>query len=123
MVRRCVRRFILGTILLVFGVGVAAAEVTLTVLNPRGEISPPPILGIRPRVPELVGKKIALCENGKAGAANFLDAVEELLKQKFPTATIVRLPKPQGDRVIYDAKDWYPEVARQADTFIFATGD
>ncbi len=80
-------------------------------------------MGIRPRLPDLAGKKIALCDNGKAGARNFLDAIEELLKQKYPTATVLRLVKPQAARIIYDAKDWYPEVAHQSDAFIFATGD
>jgi hypothetical protein len=116
-------RLILGISILALSTWLAKAEVTLTVMNPRGEILPPAMLGIRPRVTGLDGKKIALCENGKAGAANFLDAVEEVLKQRFPSAVILRFPKPQGDRVIYDAKEWYPAVARQADTFIFATGD
>ena len=114
---------LMGLSLLVMWVGPLWAQVTLTVLNPRGEIPPPPVFGIRARVKDLAGKKIALCDNGKAGASNFLDAVEELLSQRFPTASILRLPKPQGDRVIYDAKEWYPEVAKQCDTFVFATGD
>ena len=99
------------------------AQVTLEVLNPRGEVPPPQLSGIRPRLPDLEGKKIALCENGKLGANVFFDAVEELLKEKYPTITILRMPKPQGSRFAFDAKDWYTEVARQSDAFLFGMGD
>jgi hypothetical protein len=98
-------------------------QVALEVMNPRGEIPPPPSMGIRQRLNDLPGKKIALLDNGKAGAGFFLDALEALFKKQHPTTTILRLVKPEAGRIIYDAKDWYPEVARQADAFIFATGD
>jgi len=52
------------------------APVTLEVLNPRGEIPPPPTMGIRPRVADLREKTIGLCDNGKFGADNLLDAIE-----------------------------------------------
>ncbi len=100
-----------------------AAQTTIEVLNPRGEVPPPPEAGIRPRLTDLAGKKVALCENGKMGANVFFDAVEELLKQKYPTVTVLRMPKPQGSRFAFDAKDWYSEVARQADAFLFGMGD
>jgi hypothetical protein len=99
-----------------------AAEVTLTVLNPRGEIIPPPQVGIRPRVGDLNGKTIGLIDNTKAGARNFLDAIQELLKQKYPNAKFVAPPMPPG-KPLFDKKDWYPEVVKQFDTFILATGD
>jgi hypothetical protein len=98
------------------------AQVTLEVLNPRGEIPPPPTLGIRPRLTNLAGKKIGLCDNGKFGASSFLDAIETMLKQKYPAATILRLPKPAAQTITL-TKGWYPEVAAQVDGFIFATGD
>ena len=37
-----------------------SAEVTLEVLNPLGEISPPPTMGINARIPDLNGKTVAL---------------------------------------------------------------
>jgi hypothetical protein len=43
-----------------FLAGTATAQVTLEVMNPRGEIPPPPTLGITPRVGDLAGKKIVL---------------------------------------------------------------
>ena len=102
--------------------GADSAAVAFEVLNPRGEIPPPPTVGIRPRVADLAGKKIGLCDNGKFGANNFLDGVENLLRQKYPNATVLRLPKPAA-KTITLTKDWYPEVAAQIDAFIFATGD
>jgi hypothetical protein len=123
--KKRVSRLLLGASLLVaFGwVEPAAAQVTLDVLNPRGEVPPPPVMGIRPRLNDLSGKKIALCENGKMGANVFFDAVEQLLKQKYPTITVLRMPKPQGSRFAFDAKEWYVEVASKADGFLFGMGD
>ena len=98
------------------------APVTLEVLNPRGEIPPPPTMGIRPRVADLSEKTIGLCDNGKFGANNFLDAIEARLREKYPNATYLRLPKPAAQTITLTA-DWYPEVAAKVDAFIFATGD
>ena len=67
----------------------ASAQVTLEVMNPRGEIPPPKTLGISPRGGSLDGKKIVLIDNGKYGASNFLDALADKLKQKYPAATVV----------------------------------
>jgi len=109
-------------ILLFVCVPAIAADVSLTVLNPRGEIMPPKQVGIRPRVDDLNGKTIALIDNTKAGARNFLDAIQDLLKQKYPNAKFVAPPMPPG-KPLFDKKDWYPEVVKQFDTFILATGD
>jgi hypothetical protein len=102
--------------------GTAAAQVTLEVMNPRGEIPPPVTIGINPRIPDLVGKKIVLVDNGKFGANNFLDVVAAMLKQKYPTATIVMYPKPAA-QTITDMPKWYPTVKQQGDLFVFGVGD
>lgn len=102
--------------------GTAAAQVTLEVMNPRGEIPPPVTIGINPRIPDLVGKKIVLVDNGKFGANNFLDVVAAMLKQKYPTATIVMYPKPAA-QTITDIPKWYPTVKQQGDLFVFGVGD
>jgi hypothetical protein len=102
--------------------GAAAAQVTLEVMNPRGEIPPPPTIGINPRVPSLAGKKIVLVDNGKYGADNFLDVIAQILKQKYPSATIVMYPKPSA-QTITDMPKWYPTVKQQGDLFIFGVGD
>jgi hypothetical protein len=102
--------------------GTAAAQVTLEVMNPRGEIPPPPTIGINPRVPTLAGKKIVLVDNGKFGADNFLNVIAQILKQKYPSATIVMYPKPSA-QTITDMPKWYPTVKQQGDLFIFGVGD
>ena len=116
---------LLGALLTVFlwRPGLASAEVKLGVLNPRGEATPPPAKGLQPRLASLDGKRIALLENGKMGAREFQDALEGLLKQRYPNVTVLRIPKPEGSRFAFDAKDWYPEVARRADAFAYGMGD
>ncbi len=105
-----------------FFTGTAAAQVTLEVMNPRGEIPPPKTLGISPRGGSLDGKKIVLIDNGKYGASNFLDALADMLKQKYPTAKIVFYPKPAA-QTITDMPKWYPTVKQQGDLFVFGVGD
>jgi hypothetical protein len=105
----------------------ASAEVTLEVLNPLGEITPPPTLGISPRVADLNGKTVALMDNWKTGAVYLQDRFEELLKKKYPGIKILRTTKPQGKegggRLIYSADPWYPAVAKAADAFIYTIAD
>ena len=95
--------------------------VELKLLNPRGEIEPIREFAPAPRVKELAGKKIALIHNTKAGASTFLDAVEELLKVKYPTAAFIR----QFTTTINLAREpeFYDEVANTCDAFIFGAGD
>lgn len=102
--------------------GSVGATVTLEVLNPRGEINPPPVHGINPRVADLNGKRVALIDNTKAGARTFLDVVQKKLQERYPEAIFLTPPKPEGT-VLSDAKDWYPEVVKQFDTFIFGVAD
>jgi len=97
-------------------IGPVAAQVTIEVLNPRGELPPMETKRLSPRVPDLAGKKIALVANYKAGAELFLTKIEELLRQKFPTATILRFKIDKGFNKFAD-------IAKQCDTFIHSTGD
>jgi hypothetical protein len=94
------------------------AEVRLEVLNPRGEIKPPPTLAPAPRVTDLAGKKIGIYWNNKAGGNNFWDVIEELLREKFPTAKILRYEGPfdLGDRLA-------ATLAKEVDTFVYGIGD
>jgi len=101
---------------------VQQAQIQLEVMNPRGEIPPPPTLGINPRVPELSARKIVLIDNGKYGANNFLEALAEMLKENYPNATIVMYPKPAA-QTITNLPKWYPTVQQQGDLFIFGVGD
>jgi hypothetical protein len=102
-------------------------EITLEVLNPLGEIEPPPTMGINPRLPDLNGKTVALMDNWKTGGVFLQDRFEELLKKKYPEIKILRTTKPEGKegggRLIYSAEPWYPEVAKAADAFIYTIAD
>jgi hypothetical protein len=99
---------------------VVAAEVSLGVLNPRGELPPLKSEGLSPRVADLAGKRIALVANYKAGAELFLTKICDLLKEKYPTATFLRFKlekRPKGDT------KGFSEIANQCDVFIHSTGD
>lgn len=100
----------------------ASAQVTIEVMNPRGEIPPPKTLGISARGGGLDGKKIVLIDNGKYGASNFLDVLADMIKQKYPAATVVMYPKPAA-QTITDLPKWYPTVKQQGDLFVFGVGD
>jgi hypothetical protein len=105
--------------LLASSVAVAAPpQVTLEVMCPRGEISHPPYVAPNARATDLAGKKIGLYWNGKPGGNNLLDALESMLKEKFPTATIVRL---NGAHQITDSMA--ADFVKQIDTFAYAVGD
>ena len=95
--------------------------VELKLLNPRGVIEQPPVFAPASRVPDLAGKRIAVIHNLKEGASTFLDATEELLREKYPTATFLR----QFTTTINLAKEpeFYDEVAQACDAFVFGSGD
>jgi hypothetical protein len=95
-----------------------AAEVSLRVLNPRGEITLPPILAPAARVADLSGKKIAIYWNGKAGGDNLWNNVEALLRKKIQNPNILRY---EG---AFDLGDALAEkIAREADVFMYGVGD
>jgi hypothetical protein len=92
--------------------------VKLELLNPRGQIEPLPVFAPSPRLPDLAGKKIGLYSNTKPGMDNFYAVFEELLKQKYPSATTVFM---RGAFEITD-KD-ARALAQQVDTWINGVGD
>ncbi len=113
--------FVAGMVWLSFlalSIPTMAEGVTLEVLNPRGEIKPPPTFAPSPRVTDLAGKKIGIYWNGKSGGNNFWDVTEELLKEKFPTATILRYRGPfdLGEKTA-------GTLAKEVDIFIYGVGD
>ena len=96
----------------------ANAPVTLEVLNPRGEIEPPPVSGISARIQNLDGKKIGLYDNGKAGFAEFLDEIEKLLKERYRAITVLRY------NGAFDIGDVLArKVASEVDAFIYGSAD
>ncbi len=69
-------------------------QASLEVLNPRGVLQSIPISGLTsPRASDLAGKRIAILSE-KPESHHFFNALEELLKQKYPTATILRFDSP-----------------------------
>ena len=97
-------------------------QVTLEVMNPMGVIEPPKPFGLSHRVADLDGKKIALMHNNKPGASNLLDALQELLKKKYPGASF---PRGYQTQPVQPPKDpeMYKKAAAESAAFIFAMGD
>ncbi|HQI01646.1 MAG TPA: hypothetical protein PLA18_10255 [Deltaproteobacteria bacterium] len=60
------------------------------VVNPAGVIKVTPIK-MAPRIDSLEGKTIALKWNSKPNGNIFLDRVAELLKEKYPTAKVIKI--------------------------------
>lgn len=112
--------FLVAVVVLLYSTGsVQSAEaIKLQVLNPRGEITLPPVVAPSARISDLAGKKIGLYWNGKAGGNNFWNQIEALLKAKLSGATIVRYEGP------FDLKDELAKkVAGETDAFLYGVGD
>jgi hypothetical protein len=96
----------------------AAPEISLTVMNPRGEIAPPPLFAPQPRIADLSGKKLGIYWNGKAGGDRFWNVIEKLLKEKLPGTAILRYNGP------FDLGDTLAaRIAGEADAFLYGIGD
>ena len=94
------------------------SEVTLRVLNPRGEIVLPPVTPPSTRIPDLKGKKIGLYWNEKPGGIHFWNGIEQLLKEKLPGTTVLRY---SGS---FDLGDKLAEkIAKETDAFLYGVGD
>ena len=62
-------------------------KVELLLRNPKGEIEGKKAYAPAPRLSDLAGKRIALVSNTKPGVDTFMDAVEALLKARYPTVS------------------------------------
>ena len=95
-----------------------ASDVTLQVLNPRGEITLPPLSPPSKRISDLKGKKIGLYWNEKQGGDHFWNNIEQLLKEKLPETAVLRYS---------DAFDLGDELAakmaKEVDAFLYGVGD
>jgi hypothetical protein len=96
----------------------AAPAVKLIVLNPRGEITPPPVATPSARVADLTGKKLAIYWNGKSGGDNFWNNIETLVKEKLPDTVVLRYNGPFDLGDVQAAK-----IAKEADAFFYGVGD
>jgi len=85
-------------------------------LNPQGILEIPAPSGlVNPRVKDLAGKKIGIIWDGKKGGDNFCIAVEELLKERYPSATTFRL--------VWGDAEAAAKAKKEMDTFIYGVGD
>lgn len=95
-----------------------SSEVSLEVLNPRGEITLPPVSPPSDRIPDLKGKKIGLYWNEKPGGIHFWNSIELLLKEKLPETTILRYSG------AFDLGDELAaRIDRETDAFLYGVGD
>ena len=96
-------------------------RIELLLRNPKGDIESKKMFAPVARLPDLAGKRIALVSNTKPGVSTFFDAVEALLKSRYPTASFLK----QFTTTVNLAMkpEFYDEVARSADAFIFGSGD
>ncbi len=91
-------------------------KVSFVCLNPQGEVLVPEPSGLtNPRVMDLAGKKIAIIWDGKKGGENFCIAVEELLKERYPTAITTRL--------VWGDAEAAEKAKKEMDTFIYGVAD
>jgi hypothetical protein len=91
-------------------------KVSFVCLNPQGVVEIPAPSGLmNHRVKDLAGKRIGIIWDGKKGGDNFCIAVEELLKEKFPTATTMRL--------VWGDAEAAEKAKKEMDTFIYGVGD
>ena len=107
---------ILPILAIISTTGIYAA--TLEVMNPRGEIPPPPFHAPSPRISNPDGKKIGIYWIGKAGGDNFWDGIEQLLKERYPKVQTVRY---EGPFDLGDARA--AEIAKEVDTMFYGVGD
>jgi hypothetical protein len=91
-------------------------RVTLKCLNPQGILDFPSPLGLKnPRVSDLAGKKIGIIWDGKKGGDNYCAAVEELLKERYPSAIMFRL--------VWGDAEAAEKAKKEMDTFVYGVGD
>ena len=103
------------------------AEVTLEVLNPKGNVEPIELQPLAERVDTLAGKKIELWFYGKDTAGsipgcNVRDAIAYFLKEAYPTATIVA-PYSKGGVAYNDTIVNYENPARFADVAVLGVAN
>ena len=74
----------------------------ITLVNPLDE-TPRALLKPAPRLDNLTGKTIGLLDISKPGGSVFLDRLEQLLKEHYGVAAVVRAMKPTFTKPAPDA--------------------
>jgi hypothetical protein len=91
-------------------------NISIKCLNPQGNLDIPNPTGLtNPRVKELAGKTIGIIWDGKKGGDNYCAAVEELIKERYPTATTFRL--------VWGDAEAAEKAKKEMDTFVYGVGD
>ena len=95
------------------------------VLSPWADADPIPYRGISPRVESLTGKKIGLFSNYKRAARHALEAIERILKERFPTAQFRSyfVSEMNVPEVETDNKSKFEEWLSGMDAVVTAFGD
>jgi len=101
------------------GCSSGAGRITLEVLNPRGEVDPPPVQPPNKRLDTMDGKTIGIFWNGKENGYVFWDHVQVLLERKYPTVKVLRY---NGAFEISDAAA-KQMVADGVQAFMYGMGD
>jgi hypothetical protein len=91
-------------------------KVSFICLNPQGVVEIPAPSGlVNPRVKDLDGKTIGIIWDGKKGGDKYCIAVEELLQERYPTATTMRL--------VWGDAEAAEKAKKEMDTFIYGVAD
>ncbi len=108
---------IAATVILAVGC-MTSGNVTLEVLNPRGEIELPSVSAPSARIADLAGKKVGLYWNEKPGGNHFWNGIEQLLKERLPETTVLRYSG------AFDLGDEFAaKIAKETDAFLYGVGD
>jgi len=98
----------------------AQAGQLITIMNPEGPRDPIVYQQLAPRLNTLEGKTIYLVDVNFTATWQLLEELEKYIKEKIPSATVVRKIK-AGSYAASDPDLW-DEVEEKADAWIMATG-
>jgi hypothetical protein len=100
---------------------VTVEPTSLTILNPEGQMEPIPLTPLTPRIKTgLAGKTIYIVSVNFTGTEPFLQELQKLFQEKYPTSTIIYKIK-EGSYAASDQNLWN-EVAEKADAFVMGVG-
>jgi hypothetical protein len=96
-----------------------AKKIELEILNPRGEVDVVPREPAR-RLKSLEGRTLALIDNTKSGAREFLTLIRGYLQRDVPGIRFVELSKKFNEQ--HRMEKYLPQLAG-IDAAIYSTGD
>lgn len=96
-----------------------AKKIELEILNPRGEVDIVPREPAR-RLKSLEGRTIALIDNNKSGAREFLTLIRGYLQRDVPGVRFIELSKKFNEQ--HRMEKYLPQL-QGIDAAIYSTGD